>query len=418
MRKVFDITILIVTLIALVAIGVAIYFKYFNKNIIIGINYVDNQIAVDVKSADDLTEAEKNELEERWFMNANYFENSKENGIELQELRFDYFMDYNLTQNAYRSTGMQHIGELGRTEIEKIGSASEANEHVDSNFYYYDTTNGITWSGDKLTTRLNRNQLFIIKIDNKPYAIQLIGTYKWITYSYLWWDFAKLVPIKNVNILYYTYLDVFYDVFKAIKSNDYGFGTDLYITLDLSEYFTIREYDLEKGVFKTDDVSDIIKNYAVMKFTYQENGARQSSQSMFNSIEINPKWDIEEKEPVEYWQERVIYNLNYEDLSFRFSDTLGGYFASISLSNKNMFESIPRAKINIVLDLDAVLDNKEMNVIGLDYNGFENFKIYKFEIKSERELEFTLLDKALNNTNIQEFIVSDGITINDAEVHS
>lgn len=55
---------------------------------------------------------------------------------------------------------------------------------------------------------------------------------------------------------------------------------DYYITVDLSEYFTIRAFDTESGKFKEDDVTDIIKNYSVLKFHYDENGARNSSQSL------------------------------------------------------------------------------------------------------------------------------------------
>ena len=82
------------------------YYHFFVKDITVGTNYIDNQIALDIVASDDLTEEQKNEFEERYFMEANFFSNAKNNGIALQELKFNYFTDYSLSSNAYRSTGM------------------------------------------------------------------------------------------------------------------------------------------------------------------------------------------------------------------------------------------------------------------------------------------------------------------------
>ena len=282
-----------------------VYYHYFVHDTTIGVNNINDQLGLDVVSSEDLTEEQINEYEERWFMEANYYSNDKNNGVQLQELKYNYFTGYDLLSTQYRSTGMQFLGDF-ETYMHEVADVEEGNERVLNVFYYYDYTNGINWSGYKgqygsVATILNRNQQFIIKIDNRPFAIQLDGQYeikhKWIGIT--WWS----------EIIMFDYGDVFDAVLSAIKSNDKLYG-DYYITLDLSQYFTIREYDSASKKFKADDVTDIIKNYAVLKFHYDENGAINSSQSLFNSIACNPKYDVsDEKVDTNYWQERVTYDM-------------------------------------------------------------------------------------------------------------
>jgi hypothetical protein len=175
-----------VSCVSLACIGIIIicafaYYSLFNKDIAVGTNYIDDQLAVDVKQAGDLTETERDAFEERYFMTANYYGNSKENGAPLQELRFDYFTDCTLTADKYRSTGMQYLGDFAAYTTE-VKHQSEADRAVIPDFYYYDTTNGVTWSGfngdnGSIGTTLNRDQVFTIKIDGRPFAIQLTGSY-------------------------------------------------------------------------------------------------------------------------------------------------------------------------------------------------------------------------------------------------
>jgi len=251
---------------------------------------------------------------------------------------------------------------------------------------------------------MNRDSAFVIKIDNRPFQIQLTGSYTWTTYERQWytlWIWNR--PITNV--LYYNYINVFSDCMQAIRSNSAGFG-DYYVTVDLSEYFTIKEYDSETGKYLDDDVTDIIKNYAVLKFHYDENGARNSTQSLFECIDCNPSYDVEDKNiDTTYWQERMVYNLTNENLVLRFSEVFNGYFVSLSMDTKLLFEEMPRSKVNIIIDL--IYDDK--NIIGIDYNGFENFEIDTLTINGENQT-FYLLDKALFDTNLQTLKYSNGVT--------
>lgn len=407
--KITNISLLVLALIALLIDGLFIYYKYFDTDITIGVNYINDQLGIDVVKAEDLTNEEIDEYEERYFMVANYYDNNNNNGLELQELRFDYFTDYTLKSDKYRSTGMQYLGDF-ETYIRNVNSADEADRTVVEDFYYYDTTNGISWSGyngghGSVATTLNRDEVFIIKIDNRAFAIKLTGSYP------IYGPLLGFLWTVQTGTMYYDYGDVFASAFNAIKSNDAGYG-DYYITLDLSDFFSIKEYDIESGEYKADDVTDIIKNYAVLKFHYEDNGAVASTQSLFGSIECNPSYDLNEDYDTTYWQERVVYTLTEEDLSYRYSSVYGGYFASCKAETATLLNSIPRSKVIVDIDLSSsfLIDN-EINILGLDYSGFKNVKLDTLKITGEDQT-FYLLNESLKNTDLNYLKHSSGISLN------
>lgn len=382
--------------VAVICVGISLvysYYHFFIHELTLGVNYVNNQIGLDIVSTKNLTEEQRNELEDRYFLEVNYYSNKKNNGLALQELKLNYFTDYNLMSTAYRSSGMQYLGDIKQEDLKLTPTTEEkANRDEPSGFSYYDTTNGINWDGGKLRTHLNRETSFIISIDGKPYQIQLNKTYEWTTYQRQWytlWIWNK----PTTHVWLYNFLDVFADCMQAVRTNSAGFG-DYYITVDLSEYFTIKAYDSD-GKFKEDDVTDIIKTYSVLKFHYDENGARNSTQSLFKCIDCNPSYDIEEEQiNTTYWQERFVYNLTNKDFDLRYSEVYKGYFAALNIDTKTMFANMPRAKVNVQIDMDD-----EKPIVGINYNGFENFEIDTLTINGDGT--FYLLNKALYNTNIK-----------------
>ena len=392
-------------LVFLAAIGICIslafgYYHFFVKDLTVGVNYIDNQIGLDIVNSNDLSEEQKNEFENRYFLECNFYSNSKNNGIALQEMKLNYFTDYNLLSTGYRSTGMQYLGDLKQEDLQLVETTKEqADRDEPTGFSYYDSTNGVDFDGGKLRTQLNRESCFTIKIDGRPFQIQLNKTYKWKTYKRQWftlWIWNK----ETEHIWMYNYLDVFADCMQAIRTNSAGYG-DYYITVDLSEYFTIRELD-ESGKYKEDNVTDIIRNYSVLKFHYDENGAKNSTQSLFGCIDCNPSYNVEDtKIDTIYWQERMLYTLTEKDFSYRYSDVYKGYFASLNLDTKKMFAEMPRAKVNISIDLQSqYLKDKKINIIGFDYNGFEDFEIDTLSITGNSQT-FYLLEKSLYNTNLK-----------------
>ena len=350
----------------------------------IGVNNVGDQLALDIVKSDDLTEEEKNEFEERWFMEANYYSNAKGNGLELRELKYNYFMSPKLLQSDYRASGMQTANKSKESYPAEYDYLLAHNS-----FYYYDTVDGISYSGysggqnKSVQTILNRDAELIIKIDNRPFVIQLTGKYETG-----WWIFKSSTE--------YTYHDVFDSVFKAIKTNSAGYG-DYYITLDLSYYFSIYELN-EKGQVLKDDVTDIIKNYAVLKFHYDENGAVYSNQSMFGKIENNSKYD---KESVNYWSSNMVYTLTEKDFHYRYVEEHGGYYLSIPNNLKVLFAELSKHELNVELNLNSLyLQEKDIPVIGIDFNGLSGLNIDTLTITG-KPTTFKILDGAFSGSTLK-----------------
>ena len=396
-----------------------VYFHFFIKpnQTTTGVNNISDQVGLDVsleiKNSEDLTPEEELLYKDRWFMHANYYSNDKNNGLEVQELNFNYFEGFDLTTDEYRSTGMQFIGDF-ETYLNHSASLENTNIKVLDEFYYYDTTNQISWNGSKgqtksIATILNRNQEFNIKIDNRLFSIKLDGGYvvehgktgfgRW---------FYNLIGYRTEH--YFDYGDLFDCVFTAIKSNSQGYG-DYYIKLDLSQFFSIKEFDSSTGKFKSDDVTDIIKNYAVLKFHYDENGLASASQSLFKSVECNSKYGLDSEVDTTYWQPRVVYNIDESDLSYRFSDVDGAYFAYLDLEKKDMISNLDRAKINVSIDLDSkYLSDKKINVLGIDFKAFEDVEVETLTISGSSE-KFYLLDNCFKDSNLQVLNRSSSITL-------
>ena len=70
---------------------------------------------------------------------------------------------------------------------------------------------------------------------------------------------------------------------------------------------------------------------------------------------------------------------------------------------------MPRAKVNI--KIDTMYNDKK--IVGIDYNGFENFEIDTLKIVGEEQV-FYVLEKGLYDTKLQKLQYSNGITFDFA----
>lgn len=394
-RKALDIVVIILVLFAICIDALYIYYKYFNQDITIGVTYLSDQTAI---NASKLTEEEIADYELRCIMEANLYSNAKGNGIELQELQLNYFTDWTLTKESYRSSGMQYIGDVSSEDFTLEGghafgiqSMPVDTSIVSTRFTYYDTTLGLNWSGTSnstsVATKFNRDEVFVVSVGGEPYAIQL-NKKKDSTASIGFIEISKYTQYRN-------YGELFQLVMQAIKSNSKGYG-DYYITLDVSDFFTIRKYDKETGKFLSDDVTDVLKNYAVLKFHYDSNGAKTAKQSLFGSINCNNTYGMtEEEKSTEYWQERILYNLTERDMQVRYSELCNGNLLSLSTGTKSKLSNAKRIKVNIVITLTP-----SNNISGLDYNALKGLEINTLTINGSGK--FRLCSGALVDTNIKE----------------
>ena len=395
------ICLILLAFVAIVIDTFYVYYKYINKDVTIGSNYIDDQVGLDIKElskTEGMSEEQLKSFEDRVLFNINIYDNTNKNGEELYELRLDYFTDPTLTSNSYRSTGMQVLGRAPETELSEANGDIEEHVPQGSDLYYYDTKDGISWSGGLIGTQLNRAQELIIKIDNKPFSMKLTGKSVFYTTEYAKLDIFKRRPYKKSHNLYETYASLFEDCVKAVKSNSAGYG-DYYLQIDLSHFFTIKKYNTEKLIFEEDAV-DVVKNYAVLKFHFDKNGVKNSKQSMFGKIALNSKYDEQELNS-DLWLAELNYNLTAKNFNYRYSANREGHLAFLNISTIETLNNTKHSYVNITLDLDdEYLTDNKYNLIGLDFSALENLKINSLTIKSSKNVDFNILSNALKNTGL------------------
>lgn len=405
------ICLIVLCVVALALDALFIYFRFIDPSQTITINNIGNQVAVDaITDAEGLTEEEKQALEDRTLFTVNLYDNSNQNGIFLGEMQMNYFMSYNLTTSDYRSSGVQYaINFPFAQEIDLFKNTYNSNYDYVFSVTEYDTTDGVSWNGKiedmSVATALERDKEYIIKIDNQPYSIVLNGTY---TKTEPLWGF-----LWNVENTYnYGFQDLFLLLLQATQTNSKGVGTR-YIQIDLSDFFTVKKYNTETDTFEPQLWTDIVRNYCVVKINYSKNGATSSNQSLFNIIANNPSFDVDNNEiSTEYWNATITYNLTDSDLSYRYSELYQGNFVSASQDLIVKFANMPSSKINIVIDLNSnFVKSHNYNIVGLDYNAFQNLKINTLTLKSETPVTLNLLDYCLADTNIKTLNYSSIITL-------
>lgn len=403
--------ILLLTASIIVDVGYICY-SIFDKDFSMGINNLGKQDGLDVKPLDPKEEDDSRNHE--WFIEAQYYSNENNNGIELQEMKFNSFSAPTLLSADRKRYVMQYVGNIfdsfadfnpwrdagwfyGNFMTDGLRSKDddEAKNKVATIFNYYTATNDdlmADWKG--LGSQLTRGTEMIVRMDNEAYMIRLNG------YEYAGKG-DKITIFDKGHDLYQNYLygAVFHDVMSGILSNSIGEGT-FYTIIDLSKYFTITHHyntESKRWEYVTKD-ADKVFTYSAIKFTYSKDGVASSRESLAHVINGDPSWSMAKYDyNTDYWQERVKCTLTAKDLSYRYSETLGGYLVSMPLPMKNDFKYMPKLEVTIDLNLnDQYLTSRKINVVGLDYNAFENLRLNTLIVRGNGE--FVCLENSLNNT--------------------
>ena len=398
LKKIIDRVLITLVILSVLISMTYVYYLLTKTDTTLGVNYVGSSTSPEITNSASLTDEEKANYERDAVIDVSIYSNDKNNGIELEEMRINWFTDYTLAPETYRSSGMQYLGDYVKT-WESVTS-EEAQRTVSEDFTYYDTTDNISYSGyyskeGSTSTNLNREAKLIIPIGGKPYQMQLTGEKvtrePWL--GFLW----------DVDVVYIqTYSSLFYAIMQSVKSNSEGYG-DYFIKFNLTDYFTFYEYDEETGKFKEDIVTDKIDNYVLIHFQYYENGATKSEQSLFGAIKCNSNWSYNPQIDTDYWQERVVYKLTNEQLTYRKSDTDDGYYVSFPTQFKAQITSMPRTKIYLTINM---VDG-DKNIIGIDCNGLSGVEIDTLNIQGQGE--FSFLYHSLYETNLKLLNFSAGI---------
>lgn len=399
-----------VTLWTLVTIAVIVdifYIVYhFTKTTdTVGVNYIGSQISTEVvANSENSTDEELELLKSRTLFTFNLYDNANKNGIVLGEMQFNYFTSYNLSVEDYRSSGVQLVENLPFS-LSPIKTGYNENSDSIHQLIEYDTTDGLSWNGKlnnnmTIATGLSRDKKYYVRIGDDAYQLQLTGTYTTKEHVFLWIE-------KDVEYNY-TYYDIFSLGLLACQTNSNGEGT-CYINLDLSKYFTIKKFDKDSKQFIEGSYVDVLNTYAVVEINYSKNGATNKEQSLFKIIANNSSYGLTKTDiDTTYHDVALVYNITESQMTSRYSEIYGGNFVSIDIKKITELSKMPSTQINLIIDLDK-------DIVGVDYNGFQNLNINSVCFTSKTDKTIYILDKAFDNTSLKTLKRSKNITLDVRE---
>ena len=280
MKKTFNII-----LIVLCVISVACYFfaDWIKNNYQDHFTYQTNFFGQNTKAPDSSIEAD---ADTAFTFVVNYYANEDGSGIEMYELRLNYYTDYKF-QDVY-SLGVQILNpnnmkfnaNLDKIDNPLIGDSnlyfSYTVDFKETEVSYYNTDDGVSF--DATETFNSRNVPYIINIEDKPYAFNFNKENTELKSTN--WYGKKTYENFTSNFDYFLYK--IYDSTTHITDGD---GIYKNLKLELNDVFNLYEYNSTTGKF---DILNTMFGYDVdyvsFKVNYHKRGAMTHSDSMFKQI--------------------------------------------------------------------------------------------------------------------------------------
>lgn len=186
-----------------------------------------------------------------------------------------------------------------------------------------------------------------------------------------------------------------------------GVGTHIFY-LDLAEYFNLYKWDENLLRFGDNPINGVdTKAIVKMRATVYDRGLLKSSESLFDYVGDDPKYNNTEETPQLFWQARINKTLTAKDFDTRFSEAYNGNFLTLKDDTFNYLKE--QQKINVHLKLNAD------EVIGLDYSALKDLKIETITIEGTTNKTFKFLAGALKNCGVKTIKHSSNVTIEVAD---
>lgn len=363
--------------------------------------FAPNKVTSNTFNLGELTTADGNVTKN--FVEVNYKRNDDQSGLELFEIKFNYFTDEH--HETMFSQGLQFVG---NTKTDSLswkyykdssqtkgvylnGTAGWYNGH--SNYGYWggyktneENTEVFNYqsSNDYITTAISSNELmnnskFKITIGSENFLMGFKGDNSPMLPSNFEYKesgdyhFYLVYGKQDVNY-YYSYYDVNYFaylLFNAVKSLPAGTNeTVLFEFGDIFDYYketeTSNVYE-EIAVDKANcpKIINDMKSYYGIKVNVSADGAKKASESMFKCIAGNSNFNLTgDYSSDTYFYGRSIIDVNIYDFDLvRVEET---YFA-LKLKKEFIDEYLQyKGKIRLNIVIDTTINELE----GLTYIGF------------------------------------------------
>ncbi len=404
-----------------------IYIKYFSGNKVV----VSPTFELGLQTlSDGVTKAP--------FVEIKYHSNTKHNGIELFDVKYNYLLDENKT--SFYSQGLQYYGDetsdggqgnsLIGGDFNKFVTVGDYEKHYKkkssgtSNYYYhnwfckYMPQNVFNYQSSddyvtvpKSTNPISDDTCFKIDISGSTYLMRFKSKYKIASDKNLIENNVK-GHYKNywlwVNFHYYDYYAYMnYTYFNRLLFNavrDLPSGTNQYVVFefgDLFDYYVFNEdtskYELVVKQTYFDEAKQIdenakvdstglldkiykeVKSYFVIKVSVTEDGAQRASDSLFNCIlgtqnYVLPGLTSDDSVYQDYFVGNSLITLTIDDFEDTFTEM--GILLSLTETTRNKYYPY-RDKIKFVIN---IVDT-ETSAVGIyqpSLDGF-NYEIQQFK---------------------------------------
>lgn len=359
---------------------------------------VSNTMEVDILTTTD-------DSDKQPFIEVNYYTNKKGNGLELFEVRYNFFVDEN--QDKLMSVGSQYVSNSKEDNIEwstamkgyritkkeRFGFLNLGliyyyevffNTYLSGNNAYHEyqsSDNYETVMGNAINS-ISKNSRFKVTMGDKMYQLGL----KFDTADedfYL--GYIDLATAVSHDINYrYQYVDqhlLAYDLYQSVV--EASFGSNEYTIAKFANYFDYYEFD-GKTYNKIEDLDNTkiktnFENYYVIKVNKYEDGAKVATDSIFNTIKGDPTFNLDGEYVCEdYFYGRNIIKLDYGDFEKR--EIEEGKFVLVLKSS--FLESYRKYKDTIVLDIDIEFET-DQEFMGFVETPLSNFKILDCTVNGE-----------------------------------
>ncbi len=408
--KIFNIALVIVTLIMTFVSGVLIYYKTLGKN----------TLPTGVTSTYATTVLDPQSGEVKPVIEANYYANKNGTGYQVVELLF----------NCYSGIGKQAIYSRGfQLVYDKDGNIvpyeyEVENKTIKSDIYQYDRYNGVSFETGH---NYSWGDPMIIDIDGKTYAVKLDGQYEVESKYTDGWKIFRTIGFGGINLLFegtnftytevhkynYTFKDLLVKVSQIIKSCSNGTGDSVISLIDLGDFLHVYNVD-DNGQIAGESLGKytLQNSYFTMATHYDNRGMVWTKQSLFESVAGNNQFNISGiSDNVDYWQEKTQYKITEQDFTARYVNSENGFYYSLSTEKMNEIKNFDN--IEVVIDFN-VSRFGNVNVLGFDYYALYGIKVKTLKISNNTPREFKLLVSSLKDTGLTaESIITQNITINN-----
>ncbi len=384
--NIFNVFVILITTVAVTFIAVYIYYVVTDKGLF------TNSTSTYVASYKDPHTGEDVNA-----MSVQYFQNYNNTGKEVVEARINGYSDQ--TMQAIYGRGYQLVIDGDKTEL-----------------YYCDTYDGVSWSSmhpyDDTNDEGQSKNFYYVSINDELYAIRLDGSYTEKTYEYhklLGSVFSYVIisaqtgnwGLEGTKTIYYTMEDLLLHFKDLIRSLSYGTGDFELPVVDLADFIHVYEVD-ENGTVSDTPIGEggQINSYFSIDVHYDRRGMTYAEQSMFKSVAGDSNYNVTGIDfDVNYWQSKVVYNLDESDFDYRYSSVDEGNYYFLSSSAINELKSYDNLEINITFDISKI--DTEENILGFDYYALNGIEVENLTIKSNTATDFTLLNGSLDGTGIE-----------------